>query len=97
MFLHIGNGSTVREREIIGIFDLDNASVSPITRRFLAMAEKRGEVADSAGGGIPRSFVLSGENRKKNGEIKKLSVRLSLISTAGLKLRLNRNVKDMED
>ena len=36
MYLHAGNGRTVRTRDVIGIFDLDNASMSAVTRRMLA-------------------------------------------------------------
>ena len=35
MYLNIGNDMAVRERSIIGIFDLDNTSTSKRTRQFL--------------------------------------------------------------
>ena len=57
MYLHIGNNKNVRERRIIGIFDMDSSTVSETTRKFLKNAEKRGEV-ESAGLEIPKSFVL---------------------------------------
>ena len=40
MYLSIGNDMAVRDRSIIGIFDMDNTSTSKRTREFLAKAEK---------------------------------------------------------
>ena len=44
MYLPIGNDMAVRARSIIGIFDLDNTTVSKRTQEFLNQAEKNGEV-----------------------------------------------------
>ena len=97
MFLHIGNGVTVRKRDIIGIFDLDTASMSSDTKRFLREAEKKELLRDASGGELPRSFVLVGERRSiEEGDVG-LGVRLSLISTAGLRLRLLRASEDSEE
>ncbi|MBR5602121.1 MAG: DUF370 domain-containing protein [Clostridia bacterium] len=57
MFLHVGNNKNIREKDIIGIFDTDNATLSPITKKYLARAEKNGLVV-SARNEIPKSFVL---------------------------------------
>ena len=57
MYLHVGNGKNLRESKIIGIFDADTATVSPITRKYLSAAEKSGMV-ESAVEEIPKSFVL---------------------------------------
>lgn len=84
MFLHIGNGETVREKDIIGIFDMDTATVSAVTRRMLNLCEKEKKV-EYADSDIPRSFLLLSERKnKKNGKIK-----LSHISAAGLCQRTN--------
>ena len=56
MFLHVGNNKNIREKDIIGIFDTDNATLSPITKKYLARAEKDGLV-DTARQDIPKSFV----------------------------------------
>ena len=61
MFLHIGNGVSVRQKDIIGIFDLDTATVSAVTRKYLSAAEKKGLV-ESASDEVPKSFVLYREN-----------------------------------
>ena len=57
MFLHVGNNKNIRESSIIGIFDMDNATVSSISRKFLSNAQKKGDV-ESAVEEIPKSFIL---------------------------------------
>ena len=57
MYLHLGQAVVVPEGEIIGIFDLDNASWSPRTRQFLERAEREGRVVNAASD-LPRSFVV---------------------------------------
>ncbi|WP_409967114.1 DUF370 domain-containing protein [Bengtsoniella intestinalis] len=57
MFLHIGQTEIIPQRQIIGIFDLDNASYEKRTREYLANAEEDGVVLDIAGD-LPRSFVV---------------------------------------
>ena len=44
MYLHLGQETVVRERDIIGIFDLDNTTVSRHTRKTLNEAEKAAKV-----------------------------------------------------
>ncbi len=60
MYLSIGGDMAVRERAVIGIFDLDNTSWSRHTRAFLAEAERQGEVVDVSGE-LPKSFLLTEE------------------------------------
>ena len=49
--------------EIIGIFDLENTSVSKRTRDFLNKAEKEGRVI-TVSYDLPRSFVVAGKTLK---------------------------------
>ena len=58
MYIHIGAGYNVRDREIIGFFDMDGKWDSDTTRSFLKNAEKNGKT-ESAGFDLPRSFVLT--------------------------------------
>lgn len=60
MYISIGSDFSVRDRCIIGIFDLDNSTISKHTRNFLAEAEKRGEVIDVSGD-LPKSYVITEE------------------------------------
>ena len=57
MYLHLGNNVSVPTDDIIGIFDLDNASTARGTRDFLRAAEEDGMVV-SAGGDLPKSLVV---------------------------------------
>ena len=59
MYLNIGNDMAVRERSIIGIFDLDNTSTSKRTRQFLEKCEKEGQVVPCDD--LPKAFVLTAE------------------------------------
>jgi hypothetical protein len=59
MYLNIGGDMAVRSSAIIGIFDLDNTSVSSRTRDFLSNAEKEGQVVPCDD--LPKSFVLTAE------------------------------------
>ena len=59
MHLNIGSDMAVREKSIIGIFDLDNTSVSKRTRNFLTRAEQEGRVIPCDD--LPKSYVLATE------------------------------------
>ena len=76
MYLHLGKGMVIPKTSIIGIFDLDITSQSHLTRKYLNMAERAGEVVNAAED-IPKSFVVCGEKGKK-------SVFLSQMATATL-------------
>lgn len=60
MYIPIGSDMSVRDRSIIGIFDLDNTTYSKHTRNFLSQAEQNGEVVTVAED-LPKSFVLTRE------------------------------------
>jgi len=79
MYLSIGNDMAVRDKSIIGIFDLDNTSTSKRTREFLETAEKEGEVVPCDD--LPKSFVLTSEYGFHR-------VHLTALSSATLEKRL---------
>ena len=85
MYLHIGNGVSVKEKNIIGIFDLDTATVSKITKKYISENEKKGKV-EYTDFDLPRSFVLCEEKEC-------YKIRLSRISTPGLNQRINEKNK----
>ena len=60
MYIPIGSDMSVRDKSIIGIFDLDNTTCSKHTRNFLNTAEKNGQVV-TATEDIPKSFLLTSE------------------------------------
>ncbi len=64
MYLHLGKGKIVSTEDIVGIFDLDITSQSHLTRKYLTMAEKAGEVVN-ASEDIPKSFVVCRSGNEK--------------------------------
>ena len=76
MYLHVGNNKNIRIRDIVGIFDTDNATVSSVSRKFLGEAERR-HLLESASLEIPKSFILY----RDGGDYK---VCLSQLSSASL-------------
>ena len=79
MYLHIGNGKSVRKDKIIGIFDLDTATVAKSGKDFINKMEKEGKV-EYDDFDLPRSYILIDDGKGSR-------VKLSRISTQGLKLR----------
>ena len=77
MYIHLGNNVMLPTDEIIGIFDLDNTSVSKRTRDFLKKAEKQKKVI-TVSYDLPRSFVLAGK------KIQDSKVYISQISSSTL-------------
>jgi len=58
MYLHLGGSTVVREREILGIFDIDTCSVGKRTREFLRKVQDAGSVA-LVSDDLPRSFIVT--------------------------------------
>ena len=59
MYLSIGNDMAVRDKSVIGIFDLDNTTVTARGREFLSRAEREGQVVPCDD--LPKSYVLTVE------------------------------------
>ena len=81
MYLYLGGDTVVRANDIIGVFDLDNTSVSHLTRKYLTHAQKSGRIIEVTGE-LPKSFVICRGDDD-------FSVYLSQISPATLLKRLN--------
>lgn len=92
MLIHIGNGYLVRDRDVVGFFDIDGSVTPAITAEFLKSAERRGQCA-SAVLDLPRCFVLevpegSGGDLRGRGRGKKDElVILSHLSSSALAKR----------
>lgn len=63
MYLHLGQETVVRSQDIIGIFDMENASLSKYTKSFLAKATKQGQVFNVSYE-MPKSFIVCREKEK---------------------------------
>ena len=72
MYLHLGKGTVVNEKAIVGIFDLDITSQSYLTRGFLAAAEQAGEV-ENAADDIPKSVLVCCEGERRTVYLSQMS------------------------
>ena len=57
IYLNVGSGKSIREKDIIGIFDMDTSTVSPITRKLLSEADKQ-KRTETPSYEIPKSFIV---------------------------------------
>lgn len=76
MYLHLGNQTIVRTGNILMILDMDNATVSHITRAYLAAADRQKRVT-AATEEVPKSMVIMADG----------TIYLSQLSSAVLKKR----------
>ncbi len=72
MYLHLGQDTVVKTDTVIGIFDLDNATVSKKTRDFLTRAEKDGKVVNVTYE-LPKSFIVCNDKGKTKVYISQIS------------------------
>lgn len=64
MYLHLGQNTVVRTDKIVGVFDMDNSTVSKHTKKFLAKAQKENRVVNVSME-LPKSFVVCEEAGKQ--------------------------------
>lgn len=84
MYLHVGNNKNIRTKSIIGIFDMDNSTVSAVTRKYLNTRQKSGCVFSVSEEELPKSFVLYEEDGVRK-------VCFSPLSVSALKGRIEEN------
>ena len=63
MFIHLGQDTVVNDKEIVGIFDIENTTISKSTRNFLNFSEKRKEVFNVSYE-MPKSFIVCSKGKK---------------------------------
>jgi len=63
MYLHLGQETVIRGSGIIGIFDMETATMSKHTRAFLKKAEQDGRVFNVSYE-LPKAFILSGDKNR---------------------------------
>mgnify|MGYP002625071959 CR=1 FL=1 len=80
IYLHIGNSFSVDIRKIIGIFDMENTTVSGYTRKLLEKAEKENMCVYTTYE-LPKSFIVT----EKNG---RSCIYISQLSAGTLRKRL---------
>lgn len=72
MYLHLGQDVVIKTDDIIGIFDLDTATISKISRNYLTQAEKAGLVINVSME-LPKSFVVCTVEEKTRVYISQIS------------------------
>lgn len=81
MYLHLGEDTIVKTKDIIGIFDLDTTTVMKASRTFINKAEKEKRTV-TVSFELPKSFVVcKGKEEKEN------TVYISQISSTTLENR----------
>lgn len=86
MYLHLGNDVVIKKKDIIGIFDIENTSVSKDTKDFLAAVSKLGEVV-YVSLDMPKSYVVTEHGGKRK-------IYISLLSAATLNKRMNESFQE---
>ncbi len=61
MFIHIGHDTVIIDKEIIGIFDMENTTTEKKTVDYLNNAEKSGQIRNVAPYELPKSFIVCKE------------------------------------
>ncbi len=79
MSLNLGQDTVVKLSDVVGIFDLENTTISKHTRAYLAAAERAGKVVNVSTE-MPKSFCVCRHGGKTR-------VYISQISTNTLKRR----------
>lgn len=74
MFIHIGQDTVIIDKEIIGIFDMENTTVMKKTIDYLNNAEKGKSVINVAPFELPKSFIVCQTPKGKKIYISPVSV-----------------------
>lgn len=61
MYLFLGGDISVKSDEIIGIFDIEECSVSKITAEYLNLCQKSGKIINVSQD-MPKSFTVTERN-----------------------------------
>ncbi len=88
MYLHRGGDYVIARRDIIGVFDIENSTVSNITREYLRKSEKSGRVITFMSD-MPKSFIVVDKENETY-------VYLSSLAPATLKKRFDDSIKEYE-
>ena len=64
MYLHLGESTIVRKKDIVGIFDLDTTTVMKSSRNYINKAEKEKRVV-TVSFELPKSFVVTAKRKEK--------------------------------
>lgn len=68
MYLHLGESTVVKMKDIVGIFDLDTTTVMKASRNFINTSSKKGNVINVSYE-LPKSFVVCKKKKEKDKRI----------------------------
>ena len=74
MYLHLGQDTVITTDTILGIFDIDECTISKKTRDYLTNAEKN-KIVVNVSYELPKSFVVCEKNNKTTVCISQLSTK----------------------
>ncbi len=66
MLINIGQNRIVSDKDIIGIFDLDNTTVCKSSRDYINNAVKSGNCITVSMDDLPKSFIVCIEKEQRN-------------------------------
>ena len=89
MYLYLGQNTLVPKKSVMGVFDMDNATSSHVTRKSLNMWEKNGMIVNVSDD-IPKSFVICTDRGKT-------TVYLSQLSSQTLLKRSTMSISHLSD
>lgn len=73
MYIHLGNEISVKKKNIVGIFDIENTTTGKNTGHLLEKATKEGRVVNVSYE-MPKSFIVCVENGRETIYISQISV-----------------------
>lgn len=62
MYVNLGNNTVLKKSKIVGVFDMDTATIAKISREFLRKSEKENNTVIT-GYEIPKSFVVCDDGK----------------------------------
>ncbi len=65
MYLNIGQDTVIIDKDILGIFDLDNTTVKQATKDYINTASKNGECVYVSFEELPKSFIVTTKGEEK--------------------------------
>ncbi|NLE05033.1 MAG: DUF370 domain-containing protein [Crenarchaeota archaeon] len=80
MYIHLGNEISINDKDVIGVFDIENTSICQSTKNYLKKASEQNKVINVSFE-LPKSFIVCLD--KKNEEV----VYISQISVSTLRKR----------
>lgn len=82
--MHLGKSETVKDKNVIGIFDIESATLAESTREFLKTMQRDFKTVNLASD-LPGAFVVTDEEYTDRVYITSLSVKALKKRTAGYK------------